>query len=162
MENEKLFKQLDYNGQWIHNADVKLSIILTFIGVFNGFILTGNEPSIKTSEEMSVSEYLNTFIIVFYLLCLITGFLFSVKGITAKVNNPHPGLWFFGDVAKYDQWHYFHKIKKNQSEEQFEEDLMKQIHLTSKIALKKFLYLNKAIIFTTIALILFFVEHILF
>jgi hypothetical protein len=161
MNNEKLLKQLDKNDQWIQNADVKLSIILTFIGVLGGFILSQKNKNLlfKSNEE-----FIHYFIAIAFILaisCLIIGFYCSAKGVTAKIKNSKRGLWFFGDVSAYEEAHFFKRAKEKETEEDFQGDIVNQIYITAKIAMYKFKCLNRSIFWVKTSVFLFVFYFIL-
>jgi len=161
MDTERLYKQLDKNDQWIQNADLKLSIILTFIGVLGGYIIVKEnlQPMIKIENEWVHLGIASSFIIAS--VCLVIGIFCSANGLQASVKNSKRGLWFFGDVAHYKEWYFFKTAKKNQSDEEFEEDLVNQIHTTAKIAIYKFSWFNRAVFWSKGTLFFYLIYYIL-
>lgn len=138
MNVDNLIKQLNSNEMWIKNADAKLSIILTFIGVLIGVL------SVRVFELNQISDI--SFVLVLLLIVsgvfAILSVIFAIKGLTAKLKNPKKSLWYFGGVSKYTTAENYIKAKTNESDEDFKLDLLNQIYITSNIATKKFKWFN--------------------
>lgn len=155
MEVDHLFKQLDKNDQWIQNVDTKISTILTFLGVFSGFIIA--QKDIKQLFELRW-ELVDIFALVLFCLTslmIIFGLWFAFSGIQATTKNKRSGLWFFGDVASIKSTPYFIRKKESQTKEELIEDILVQIHNTAKIANQKFKRFNQSLICTKWAVIFY-------
>lgn len=151
-----MMTQLNKNDEWIQNADLKLSIILAFQGVLGGIYLTRIESSVDT-YELSLASYVALLVSIVFLLVSI---YFSMKGLTAKLKNPFQGLWFFGDVAQFEHWSHFKKSKLHETADEQIDTLFNQVHVTSKIAMIKFKWLNRAIQWVVMSLFVFFLFSI--
>ncbi|TWT08205.1 hypothetical protein FQV26_10455 [Planococcus sp. CPCC 101016] len=149
METEKLTSQLNKNDEWIQNADLKLSIILAFLGVLGGIILSQGKVFNLFKHGLTVIEGFAVFAFSLAFILLGIGITTAIKGLSATLYNPHRGNWFFGDVAKYENWHYFKRAKDSETPEDEVDDLLSQIHTTSKIAIRKFKWLNLSIKLST-------------
>jgi Family of unknown function (DUF5706) len=159
MDKDKLFKQLDKNDQWVQNADAKISIILIFLGVFSGFILSS-----KDLKQVFNLKWEIMIILTFVLFCLtalftILGIWFAFKGIKASTKNIKSGLWFFGDVAKYKYTSVFIRQKEKQTDDEFVNDILIQIYNTAKIANEKFKRFNQSLNCTKWAVIFFVIFY---
>ncbi|MGM0899212.1 MAG: Pycsar system effector family protein [Bacillota bacterium] len=145
MDIDKLHKQLDKNDQWIQNADMKLSIILAFLGVLGGIILSEGKvfellkDGLTTIEGAAFSAFSLAFILLGF------GITYAIRGITATLKNPRKSLWFFGDVGRYSDWSHYKRRKERETNEEAIDDLLSQIHITSKVAVNKFRWLNLSI-----------------
>lgn len=147
MDTDNLLAQLNKNDEWIHNADTKLSIILAFIVAFAGLV-------IANSNIIPLSIFIIT------LLLIIMSTFYALRGINANITNKKTGLWFFGDVARFEHHHSFGKLKRKQTKEQLEEDLIIQIHTTAKIAANKFKNYKLSLNYTVISVIVFSVAYL--
>lgn len=158
---EKLNDQLNKNDEWIQNADLKLSVILAFLGVLGGVVLSQGSVFDLLKDGLKVVEIFSllTFTLAFILLGI--AITTAIKGLSATLRNPHRSLWFFGDVAKFESWDAFKRKKTVQTEEEEADDLLSQIHTTSKIAIGKFKWLNLSIKLSTWSLGLFAVYFVL-
>ncbi|MET3507017.1 Pycsar system effector family protein [Halalkalibacter oceani] len=160
MDTEKLLIQLNKNDQWIQNVDTKISILLTFLGVFSGFILALED--IEKLFDFNSDDYLWILTLFFLLTAffVILSIRYSLKGMKATLKNKNPGLWFFGDVAKYQHSSYFARKKLNQTDEQFDEELLIQIYNTAKIANEKFILYNRSLYWTKYAVLSYILYHV--
>ncbi|MBE1554853.1 Pycsar system effector family protein [Sporosarcina limicola] len=151
MDTEKLLKQLDKNDHWIQNGDTKISIILTFLGVFCGYILAqeGIEELLNFRED--IIYWISTVFFLLTVLFITLAIYSSLKGMRATISNRRRGLWFFGDVAKYHHSSHFSRQKQQQTNEQFNEELLIQIFNTAKIANDKFVFYNSSLKWTKFA-----------
>lgn len=161
MDTEKLASQLDKNDEWIQNADLKLSIMLAFLGVLGGIILAQGKVFDLFKQGLTVIEGFAMFSFSLAFILLGIGITTAIKGLTATLHNPHRGNWFFGDVARYETWHYFKRAKEAETPEKEMDDLLSQIHTTSKIAIGKFKWLNLSIKLSTWSLGTFAVYFVL-
>lgn len=160
---EKLQIQLDKNDYWIQNVDTKISIILTFLGVFSGYILATEDIERLFDVNMKSFQWISTLLFVVTAIFIAISIYFSFKGMKASTKNSQPSLWFFGDVAQFEHSSNFARKKRIQTEEEYKEDIINQIYTTALIANKKFKFFNKSLTwtkFSVLTYLLFFVCNI--
>ena len=152
--------------EWIHNADIKNSILLSFIGIIMIpliEILFSRASNISISfdsillREQSLTFILYRFFLFVYFLLIPTTFLNSVfcfmsalygrvnlKNIKNKNLIKH-SLIFFGTISTMEYNVYKTHIL-NQSLESRVDDLLSQIYINSVICSKKFKLYNQGLI----------------
>lgn len=141
MTTEQLELNLSRVHEWIRAADQKASIFLAL--VLGSLALGGNEfisyiVAIFNSKPAWLIVLLSTSTIL--LIWSITKALFIIK---PSVANNAKSFTYFGRVAQFTLPEYQKSIRKV-SDKKYREELVEQIHTSSKIARKKHIQLAEA------------------
>jgi hypothetical protein len=177
----QLTDDLQRTIEWIHNADIKNSILLSFIGIIMIPIielLFSRTSNISISvnslllREQSLTFILYRFIIFVYLLLIPTTFLNSVfcflsalygrvnlKNIKNKNLIKH-SLIFFGTISTME-YHVYKNQILNQRLDSRVDDLLSQIYINSVICSKKFKLYNQGLMSMSIFMLLVIVALII-
>lgn len=178
MEYEEKFENakyvLDNTKEWINNVDIKISILIAFMGIILGYILIDSnidfiERIITTINNNSISFskiimgllvlllYINTIFSIIKLLYALKGKInikeFNESGVTLN------SLIFYGSIAKYN-YEEFNKKVKNQTKQSNINDILSQVYINSKICTKKFKDYNVGLNMAMITIILLFIVKI--
>lgn len=142
------YKVLDRNINWISNADNKASILLAFSAVlFAGNAFLNDITNTVNNTEVSVvlrgliwgigSVYAISFLLVIlYIFCVIKA---RVKSDTGD------SVIYYGDISRLNMTAYKEQFK-SKNDMDILDDVLNQVHVTSRIASKKYTYLNKVIV----------------
>ena len=165
---------LNNTKEWINNVDIKISILIAFMGVILGYILIDSnidfiERIIMTINNNSISFskiikgllvlllYINTVFSIIKLIYALKGKInikeFKESGITLN------SLVFYGSIAKYN-YEEFNKKMENQTQQKNINDILSQAYINSKICTKKFKDYNTGLNMTMITIILLFIVKI--
>jgi len=167
--------------EWIHNADIKNSILLSFIGIIMIpliEILFSRASNISISfdsillREQSLTFILYRFFLFVYFLLIPTTFLNSVfcfmsalygrvnlKNIKNKNLIKH-SLIFFGTISTME-YHVYKNQILNQRLDSRVDDLLSQIYINSVICSKKFKLYNQGLMSMSIFMLLVIVALII-
>ena len=165
---------LDNIKDWINNVDIKISILIAFMGVILGYILIDSNTDIIQKIIISVNNNNITFIkivkgtlIVLLYSSAIFAIIKLVHTLKGKINIEDfrengvtlNSLIFYGSISdsKYDD---FKSRIKNQTEESNINDLLSQVYINSKICNKKFQNYNQGLNIANITVILLFIAKI--
>lgn len=162
---------LNHNGAWIQSADTKATALLGISGLIISFLLSSLFSLATTSADFSVIVafgWTTTFLafgivsllisLFCTLLCLIsrTGLKNALTPhIEAKVFRPEKTLVFFGTVSRYSPGKYKEMLASTEITDVLD-DLALQIHVLSRIATEKYLWLQRAYVY--LALSMFFLS----
>ncbi len=153
MEKQEIESILNRIHDWIKSADQKVSIFLGFQGVILAVLLqkTINTPTLFIRDYLNlpvVFLYIGTFVLLYSLYKSIMALFPRLK----KDSNTK-SISYFGDIAKLELNDYRKDVNAT-SDENYIDDLISQIHISSKIADKKHRYFAEAIILFTIAIVI--------
>ena len=172
IENAKYI--LDNIKEWINNVDIKISILIAFMGVVLGYILIDSnidfiERIVTTINNNSLSFskiakgllvlllYFNTIFSIIKLIYALKGKInikeFKESGVTLN------SLVFYGSISKYN-YEEFNKKIKNQTKQSNINDILSQVYINSKICNKKFKNYNIGLNMAMITIILLFIVKI--
>jgi len=172
IENAKYI--LDNIKEWINNVDIKISILIAFMGVILGYILIDSnidfiERIVTTINNNSLSFskiakgllvlllYFNTIFSIIKLIYALKGKInikeFKESGVTLN------SLVFYGSISKYN-YEEFNKKIKNQTKQSNINDILSQVYINSKICNKKFKNYNIGLNMAMITIILLFIVKI--
>lgn len=137
MNKPELEENLTRVQDWIKSADEKISIWLAFQGVF----VTLLTPYLFTSTFfVRLFAFCSSQILIFVSVIVFIGYSIfnAVSALIPRLKNNtgKKSLIYFGDIASLDL-EEFKKELKSYSESDYEEDLKKQIYISSKISSKK-------------------------
>nr|WP_144925603.1 Pycsar system effector family protein [Paenibacillus bovis] len=156
MDKEDLYKQLDKVDDWINNADTKLGVVLAFIGVFSGFIISNDRLNRNVGNLLDSGTKVEQFVVILLIyltsISLLLSIFMCIRGLMAKTNNSKKTLLFWGHVKEFKDYETFKRFKEQQSEEELKSDLYNQIHTNSVIVYNKFYRFRWSVIFTLISL----------
>lgn len=135
INNEMLEKSLQRIHEWIRSADQKVSIFLTFEGVLFGFLFSPIKQFIGSNIK-NLSEIFIIFLII-SIVCFADSLIKLCSSLVSRTKNSgKKSISFFGDIASLDKEKFIKEIKKCDSS-RIADDLIEQIHISSKIADKK-------------------------
>ncbi|TSC89309.1 MAG: hypothetical protein G01um10143_690 [Parcubacteria group bacterium Gr01-1014_3] len=146
---------------WIKAADQKVSIFLAFQGVV--FTLLFGSVFSWTSENIRNLSCTNTLILISGIILVAYSIYKSTSAIIprlAKDKNKN-SITYFGDIAKFDLGDFKKAIKETNIDE-YEIELVEQIHVSSKIATRKHSQFRDAILIFFAGMILLVISFILF
>lgn len=127
---------LERNLVWIAAADIKVGVIVGINTAMGGGLAAAyNDASHKTLIVISLS-----------VLASILGalsVLYAAMAVLPHVNGPKKSLMFFGCISAVDREEYLISLK-SASEEDFLNDLSRQIHRNAEIARDKYICLGKS------------------
>lgn len=122
--------------EWIKAADQKVGIFLAFQGVVLTFlfakIFSWATENLQTLPCNSLLLLIAGIILVNYSICK------SISAIIPRLakDKKKKSITYFGDIAKFDLGD-FQKAIKETSVDEYESELTEQIHISSKIAVRK-------------------------
>lgn len=157
---------LDITREWISNVDVKISILLAFVGIIFGYIFIESDSeifikvinSINNRNITSLKLIKGSMIVLTHISSLIT-ILSLLNALRAKINIKKfkengitiNSIIFYGNIASMNYNEYKKKVD-NQTDESFINDIYSQAYITSMICTKKFKYYNIGIYMTIVSL----------
>lgn len=122
--------------EWIKSSDQKVSIFLAFQGVIFTLLFGGIFSWINENLENFSSKS------ILFLISGITLVGYSIYKSTSAIiprlakDKGKKSITYFGDIAKFDLGD-FKKAIKETSVDEYENELIEQIHISSKIATRK-------------------------
>ena len=144
---------------WIRALDAKIGIFLAFQGI----ILTLIIPTYLSSFTANIARMSNEKISIIFLAAgfILFGILSALFGIypILKLKGYHKSLLFFGAIASYSLGDYKQKIKEL-TDDEYLNQVVEQVHITSKIANIKHNRLMAAIIYFLIGFFLLIFSYI--
>jgi predicted CopG family antitoxin len=122
--------------EWIKSADQKVSIFLAFQGIILALLFI-NVFSwiIKNLIDFSC---INLFLFILGIILVAYSIYKSLSAIIPRLNNgkKRKSIIYFGDIAKFDLDDFEKKVQE-MSNNEYEKELIRQIHVSSKIAVQK-------------------------
>lgn len=155
MDIEKNENILNRVQEWIKSADQKVSIFLAFqsllITIFLPIFSLENFYKILNCKF----ETLITIFSVAGIIFLVLSIFKSISAIIPRIGKKVPrSLTYFGSIADMELSDY-KKLSKNTDNKEYNDELLTQIHISSKIAKKKHVLFREAIIFFSIGFMVF-------
>ena len=148
---------IDYVSGLIKASEIKAGLILSFYGILLNFTYKYLETVLAEGANKPVLYIL----LAAWFLCTATSIYFSVRCFMPRIEAKYEkNIFFFGDViSKFGNVKEFAKTFHTIScdEDQLFDQLGQQIYIISKIASYKFSYVNKALRFLAIGLLLLLV-----
>jgi hypothetical protein len=162
-EKEDAFKTLESVNGWINNMDTKASILLAYLAVIIGFVVSNGLPDLFTQPAPITFCYIIkvVFVVIMY-LSLLSSIVLFLGTLTARIkgNNEKHSLLFFGEIAKNSLNDYKSKIL-NRTEEELIKDVLEQVYINSKICTIKSKYYNIGVKLTLISTVVYIICMIL-
>lgn len=158
-DKEDAYKSLDITNSWIASLDNKASIMLAYLAVMIGFVVSHGFPVLLSRSECCEFDFSNVIKIIILVALYITlsvsvvlQFL-ALKARTKKTNSNH-SLLFFGEISEMSLNDYKSRIL-NRTEEGLIKDILEQIHTNSIICSRKCKLYNSGLVMTLVASALF-------
>lgn len=154
-EKEDAYKSLDIVNNWISSMDSKTSVLLAYIGVLIGFVVSKGTPSIlseicETNPSFSAVFKLVNVVLLYTSIATSVMLLFLALKARVKDFNDKHSLLFFGEISKLKLNEYKSKIL-NRTEEDLIKDILEQVHTNSMICTKKARLYNHGLVATLIS-----------
>ena len=145
------FQTLQSTQSWISAMDAKASYAITLVGVLIGFMLSSDDhtPDVasffeKASQRLhdGIFDWSIVILVLLYAIsfCTIICFL-QVLFARTKNKSQRKSNFFFGTIAERDLGSFISSVK-GQSESKILDDLLEQIHVNSKICIRKSKWYN--------------------
>ena len=153
MDETKLESTLSRVHDWIQNAEQKVSILFAVQGIVIALVAVPTYEAISLSlSRMSSLEWT---IFILMLVVLLYSFYASIACLTPHLSKKGYGssVIYFGDIARTDLSN-FKKRMGEVTDTEYKNDLTDQIHVSSKIALKKHSLFRLGIITFIIGMVL--------
>lgn len=162
-QHDRAKKILDNANFWISNVDSKVSFIISFAGVFLGFIFTSDSTTesvqkyISTVGEINMNDFRIILSFIAIVLFILTIYFISIsvyqllKALRGRIdpkNFEQPGMEmessiFWGTISSKDYATF--KKSFDTSDEQHLNDLQSQAYINSLITNEKFNNYNKGL-----------------
>jgi hypothetical protein len=148
MTEEKLIELAKFNLErvlsFFPRVDTLLSVILA-INISLVAVIASNAPSVRLLDWYSL-------IALFFLMLIIISFYHLYKCAFPRLDGEENSLIYFSEIANIKQLQYCEKFKQ-QTEEDYLDDLIKQVWRNSEILKEKFYHLQLAFIFLLFSLL---------
>ncbi|GAB1804414.1 hypothetical protein [Priestia megaterium] len=174
-------KTIDRINFWLGNVDSKVSFVLSFAGIFLGFIFASDsitksiEGYIKfiISNDLTLGKFIFSCIaLLFFVASMvfmgisIYNLLGALKGrinpdIYSQANLETKSILFWGSIAKSTNYTAYKQKVDSLTDVNLSNDLKSQVYINSLICSKKFELYNKAINKLTWGIILFVIFKLL-
>ncbi len=164
-EKEDAFKALELVNGWINNMDTKASILLAYLAVIIGFVVSNGLPDLFNQPAPSPVVFFYIvkvdFVVILY-LSLFASIVLFLATLTARIkgNKEKHSLLFFGEIAKNSLNDYKSKIL-NRTEEELIKDVLEQVYINSNICTIKSKYYNIGVKLTLISTVVYVICMIL-
>ncbi len=149
---------INYVFSLIKASEVKAGLILSFYGILLNLIFKNLGNVISVAEGGQLLIYLP---LGLWVLCTITSIFFSIRCFMPRMETKFDkNIFFFKDViSQFGNIREFSRTfyKISLSERELFDQLGQQIYIISKIAGTKFKFVNRAIYFLAISLIMLFI-----
>lgn len=137
----------------IRASEVKAGLILSFYGILFNFVF-GQIETVFAVESGQIVLYV---LLGIWFLCTVASIYFSIRCFMPRIEGKYDkNVFFFGDViSKFGTIKEFSRTfyKLSLNEEELFDQLGQQIFVISKIAQQKFKYVNRALRFLAIGLL---------
>ncbi|MET2984122.1 Pycsar system effector family protein [Aureibaculum conchae] len=145
---------INYIFSLIKASEIKAGLILSFYGILLNFIYK-SFASILSPETNHIFLYVLS---ALWLVCTIISIYFCIRCFMPRIEAKFDkNIFFFGDViTKFGDINQFSKLfyDVSRDEDRLFEQLGQQVYINSKIADAKFKYVNKALRFLALGLII--------
>ena len=152
---------LDLVNMWINNADNKISLAFAILSAIFAIIVFLTENWLSKIEHRNTNNGLMIcfyiiaglsalfFLIsvIFYLLCIIPRFTSDNK----KINNYSI---FYGEIKDFKSSNDYVKCCKKATDENYNEEIMREIYYNSRICYKKMRRFKFAVILSAVSIVL--------
>lgn len=160
-EKEDAYKSLQLINSWIGNIDTKASILLAYLSVIMGFVVSHGFPAVFSNETVAPIGFCYCVIVICIValyLSLVLSVVVLLRTLTARIKSQcnKPSLLFFGDISKLSLSDYTAKIM-NRTEEELIKDILEQTHTNAEICAQKSKFYNSGVKATLIATVLYIV-----
>ncbi len=146
---------INYILELVRASEVKAGLILSFYGIALNFIL----PNIQETLVAQDTPFYLYVLLGLWLICTVISIYFSVRCFIPRIEAKYePNVFFFGDViTKFGTIKDFSKTfyRISLSQDELFDQLGQQIFILSKIASKKFGYVNRSLRYLAIGLLIF-------
>ena len=156
MRLDQLEASLSRINDWIKAVDQKISIALVFeVGVI---ALVAKLTYDRVIASITSINFMTELLISVTIVLLVASLLWSVFALkpNTRKSNVSGSLIFFGSIAIMTLKAFKAKLNK-QTSDQYESDLIEQIHINSKIALRKHRLLSQSLMIFLTGIILWFI-----
>jgi hypothetical protein len=159
---EYLFKQYDNLLGWYRQCEEKARFLVTIntlvIGAANGLVFVGADKVAAVRSLYAMPVWL---LLAGSGIALLASYLFILRALWPRhhahgeATTPSERIWFFGDIAAMTK-RDFGAAMGEWTEAQLETAMVAQNHILSRNVWVKHEALNRAIVCTILALVLFF------
>lgn len=152
---------LDRVHEWARAADQKVSIFLAFQGTVLTLLFTS--VFAWTKDNFYNFSYINLVILISGIFLAIYSLYQSASAIIPRITKDggKKSVTFFGDIVKFNLEN-FKKAVKETSIDEYEIELIEQIHISAKIATRKHSQFRDAIFTFFSGMILLVISFLLF
>lgn len=157
MNKEDLWKSFENINYWIQNCDNKIMIIFGFIGAL-GFFTDRRIFSVDFSQP-EIFIWTNILLATSFILFYISSIYFLFNSIYPKINARYNSSLFFGNISKKSFKEFNNDISS--SSYSIEEDLKKQIHINSRIAIQKYNSFKKSLVSLGLSLLIYLIIRLI-
>ena len=145
---------INYIFSLIKASEIKAGLILSFYGILLNFIYKSSASVIENVANQPVFYVL----LALWLACIIISIYFSIRCFMPKIEAKfEKNIFFFDDViSKFGDIKNFSKVfyDISRDEDRLFDQLGQQVYINSKIAALKFRYVNRALRFLALSLLL--------
>lgn len=144
---------------YISQANVKGNFLLAFNTFLIGGIIANYAKIIEFVKCPTILMVLNVILIIMFILSIVTAF-FVIKAVYPFLHSSNSSKEkyhshiFFNSVSEFKDGNEYFSSLTNHTEEQFDSDLANQAYLLAKGLKKKYKYLQYAMIFVYIEMLL--------
>lgn len=156
----------DLINQWIQHAENKASLLLAFVIALSGIIQFVCSKLIIPTYETTPKVFI-IFIIVLtlgtvsFIIAIIFFLIVIFPSLTSFNSSENKYSIFFEDIASFQSFDSYHKVVIETNDEQFNEEIIKEIYINSKICSKKMKNIKRAIIYSIITSLFMIFELLL-
>jgi hypothetical protein len=168
-EKDDLYKLLDRTTQWIGNCDSKASIVIGAMGVIIAVVCSSDYIKKIIDIIRYMIQRLDFLAIVFLILtlgsiiCGLVGGYHLIRVLIPKIDITlynevgiqSNSIIFFGTVSKNISYSNYKMKLKGYSELDWENDIISQTYINSKICKLKFDYYKRGLVLTFVSFVVF-------
>ncbi len=145
LTKSELEKNLERIHGWVTAADQKVSIFLAFQGIILTILF--ERIFLWTKENLRDLQCRSIILLIFGIILITYSIYKSISAIIPRLtkDKKKKSITYFGDIAEYNLEN-FKKAVKETSEDEYENELIEQIHISSKIAKMKHSQFKDAIL----------------
>ncbi|MGK2860955.1 MAG: Pycsar system effector family protein [Chitinophagaceae bacterium] len=146
---------INYVFGLIKASEIKAGLILSFYGILFNFILQNMGVILSGEEDQNVMHIL----LGIWFLFAVTSIYFSIRCFMPRIEGSYDkNIFYFGDViSKFGTIREFSRTfyEVSLNEEELFDQMGQQIFIISKIATRKFKYVNRSLRFLVLGLLVF-------
>ncbi len=164
-EKEKIQNTtLDRINFWIGNGDAKVSFVISFTGIFLGFIfasdsinasIKGYIKNISVANQQTAKLILSALVLILFIVAIYfisRAIYYFLKALQAKITPSEfrqsgletKSLLFWGSISSTDYTAYKQQLDNVRAQD-LENDLDSQVYINSIITTRKFAMYNKGL-----------------